>query len=482
MKDKTKAKPEFRMVQPALDASGVVQEIISNASLRCAACRNPKLQKRLREIVSEWKDELKRLRKACTINVSGINKPGIRGDEALREALNVGRYDDDESKSLLVFRYFVGRSAKFGYPKWLKACALEEYARRQKLYDRLLGDAVPKKLRRSVSRDNYARNANATAREDQRAHWNLLLSADNGLRGLPTGIQSLDDKVGGLSGLTFLAGPTAVGKTSLAVDVVARVLADSPDVCVLFIELEINKTQLLTKFLSRESGVTYRAIVSRPWNSDVETKLTGARKRQRKHYARLKVIDRLHATCRGALVVEHIPRLVRQLLKTTRTRRCLVVVDSFDHTIPAQTTEHHSDSIEVLEDQSDSARMRILLDAQRRTRSQAMPDGFPFLVITRTRKTLAGDRVLVLSDVFGSVDLVYDASIVLLMQQYGDPISPGVARVMLDVAKVRDVGATGAVSLNFRHELSKFDIPTIQPVPDPRLPKGQARRQQAGRQ
>ncbi len=83
-----------------------------------------------------------------------------------------------------------------------------------------------------------------------------LHKSDGGLRGVPTGFQSLDDKLSGLqkSDLIILAARPSVGKTSLALDI-ARNAALQHKVPTCIFSLEMSSQQLVDRMLSAESKV-----------------------------------------------------------------------------------------------------------------------------------------------------------------------------------------------------------------------------------
>lgn len=83
-----------------------------------------------------------------------------------------------------------------------------------------------------------------------------LHKSDGGLRGVPTGFKSLDDKLSGLqkSDLVILAARPSVGKTSLALDI-ARNAALQHKVPTCIFSLEMSSQQLVDRMLAAESKV-----------------------------------------------------------------------------------------------------------------------------------------------------------------------------------------------------------------------------------
>lgn len=458
--------PEKRLIPKALGRKGIGEQLISSALTALDSCPDLQVNERSGWIIKSWKNELRALREVCKITNERREQAGVKSRTRLAGKLNEPVETKRIKPSKLLFRYLIARSSRCRCSRHLKQSACREYGRRQPLYDHLLGELVPKRLRFGVGTEKYMRNEADTALGDSVAYWHLLWSADTAPQGLPTNIPSLDAKIGGLAELTLLAAPTAAGKTSLAIELTARVLETSPDVCILFIELEVSKTQIMHKFLSRQSGVPYRTLTTSAAfrDADLKARLQEAQDYlNQKIYPRLRIVDRLSDQHQGAISVDILLQLIQQLLIKTSAARCLVVLDSFDRTVPACATGHSGDRAEaheIMGDASDAARMEILLATQRRTRSAWAPNGFPFLIITRTRKSIAEDRTLTLSDVFGTVDLVYDAHCVLLLQRKPQPKAPGITAVSLDVAKVRDLGQTGVVPLDFHFDITTFTTPT----------------------
>lgn len=471
-KESSSKQPPCVKVHHSLSEHGIAQKLISVATSSDTDHHQVELAQK---IGNGWKKERTGLCQSY-LEATTSQDAALQADAKLSRILNHVPKDNAPSGSRLLFRFIIASSSGCECSSQLEQRAREEYSRRQDLYDRLLGDAVPEALRSDVDRVKFFNNANPTALADDRAHWDLLHSKESVLHGIPTSIPSLDAKIGGLAGLTLLAGPTAVGKTSLAVELIAQILSHSPDVCVLFLELEVSKARIYHKFLSRESAVPQRMLLSPAgWTADIKAKVQAGRERlQQTVYPRLLVLDRLTNSNATILSADNLYFLVKQLIKTTGTERCLVVLDSFDRMTPAITSGFGkngcSETYELLEECSDRTRMDVLLTAQRKLKWLFPPDGFPFLVLTRTRKALADDGRLTLPDVRGSVDIVYDMSLVLLMQIVHSLKAPGISSVILDVAKVRDMGETGVIPFDFHFEYSKFTVPTSQAADASRQP------------
>lgn len=78
---------------------------------------------------------------------------------------------------------------------------------------------------------------------------------------LKTGIRTLDDLLGGLGrgDLCLIGGVTSSGKTSVAIEIAARVAAE-PEATVAFASLEMGAAEIATRMASRASRVPYSAV------------------------------------------------------------------------------------------------------------------------------------------------------------------------------------------------------------------------------
>ncbi|MFW6110072.1 MAG: replicative DNA helicase [Patescibacteria group bacterium] len=83
-----------------------------------------------------------------------------------------------------------------------------------------------------------------------------LYKSQGGMRGVPTGLESLDDKLAGLqdSNLIILAARPSVGKTSLAINIAQHAAVEN-DIPVGIFSLETSKEQLVYRMLSAQADV-----------------------------------------------------------------------------------------------------------------------------------------------------------------------------------------------------------------------------------
>ena len=170
---------------------------------------------------------------------------------------------------------------------------------------------------------------------------------------------------------------------------------------------------------------------------------------------RLRIVDK---KARTPLLLSDVRSMIQALRDETECDVCVVIVDSLDRIVLGERREMDGDCfIAPKLDASDEERLQFLLDRQHWTRNSTTPDGWPLIVITRTRKGSGGQNRLDIDDVFGTVDLTFDARTVLLLQRWGESQEPYATPVRLTAAKVGDGGECGEFQLLFRHTVSSFD-------------------------
>ncbi len=87
------------------------------------------------------------------------------------------------------------------------------------------------------------------------------MKSDQGIVGIPTGLDDLDERLGGLhkSDLVIIAGRPSMGKTSLATNIAyhaaKKILDDNKKSSVAFFSLEMSSEQLSTRILSEQSRI-----------------------------------------------------------------------------------------------------------------------------------------------------------------------------------------------------------------------------------
>lgn len=99
--------------------------------------------------------------------------------------------------------------------------------------------------------------------------------------GLSSGLAELDEATGGFfnGDLTILAARPSVGKSAFAVEIAARLAAKQKQV--LLVSLEMSGKQIAHRFLSRETGISVKAMQSGELSTYQETQLIEAKERLR---------------------------------------------------------------------------------------------------------------------------------------------------------------------------------------------------------
>lgn len=117
----------------------------------------------------------------------------------------------------------------------------------------------------------------------------------------PTGLTYLDPLIGGLRGLTLLAGPTGSGKTSLAVELCISYLRANPKHAVILLELESPKIAIFQKIAAHEMNTPFSELFcAKPEGYTTDSICEQARELLTESVLqRLKVIDVNSETLRG---------------------------------------------------------------------------------------------------------------------------------------------------------------------------------------
>jgi hypothetical protein len=375
-------------------------------------------------------------------------------DKSFDVALS-SNFDLDHYGADAVWRYCVAiREGLEQVSQYLVGRAWQEYLQRADAYDFILGDLVPpdfrKRARGHLAQLDYDRGANATAAADWAVYRQRLRDRRRQhLPGLSTGLPRLDAALGGLRGLTVLAGRAGDGKTALALAMAVAALHTHPDAAVLFYSLDMGKDVLFDRLLCHEAGVGYDLLLRKYRPADVQPALDDAAKRLLEGVLpRLQFIERQRTLAEGGLTTGHLWEHRNQLLRATGADRALVVVDFFGK------IDVGASDLGPLE--QDHRRLGLLTDALELSR-RGSPPGDSYVLISEVRKERSGGDSLCLDDLLGSCRLGYSADAVLLLERDGSAArARDTTPLVLKVEKARDGTTRCRVPLTFDFTRYRF--------------------------
>ncbi len=346
--------------------------------------------------------------------------------------------------------------------------AQRAYMRQPDDYDVLLGDLIPKDFldtaNAELARKAYLENTAPIAADD----WGVFLKmrkvmGQDGLSGLPTGLPKLDEKLGGLRGLTFVGADKGVGKTSLVLGMALAALEAREDLAVLIYSLDMAKTRIYERLFCLESGLNHRTLFGgvelSPQDRAVATE--ASRRLKEDLLPRLRVIERDFSfeerspydtndepakPVRKGLTSYGIQKECRNLMAATEASDVLIVIDLFQKMDPrgeiadSATRDHY--------------RLDLLDQVRKASCDPSRPHGFPIVVISEIRKD-ATKASLDRDDLKGDGRMASDADVVMLMWPAGNATGD-VIPTTLRIDKGREGVIRGDVTLWFDHAHCRF--------------------------
>ncbi len=153
-------------------------------------------------------------------------------------------------------------------------------------------------------------------------HLNELAQSDSDIPGLPTGLRDLDKKINGLNGsdLIIIAARPGMGKTTIALNIVANVAKETRKT-VAFFSLEMSREQLASRLLSCESSVdnnklTTGRLASEDWEKIGVASAALAQTDIRVSDNPTVTVTEMNALCRrldnlGLIVVDYLQLMTR---------------------------------------------------------------------------------------------------------------------------------------------------------------------------
>ena len=389
----------------------------------------------------------------------------IRNLDSLRRPIRASYAPPAEDA---VLRYCLAARAKEEMPATLFDDAQRAYMRQPDDYDVLLGDLIPKDFldtaNAELARKAYLENTAPIAADD----WGVFLKmrkvmGQDGLSGLPTGLPKLDEKLGGLRGLTFVGADKGVGKTSLVLGMALAALEAREDLAVLIYSLDMAKTRIYERLFCLESGLNHRTLFGgvelSPQDRAVATE--ASRRLKEDLLPRLRVIERDFSfeerspydtndkpakPVRKGLTSYGIQKECRNLMAATEASDVLIVIDLFQKMDPrgeiadSATRDHY--------------RLDLLDQVRKASCDPSRPHGFPIVVISEIRKD-ATKASLDRDDLKGDGRMASDADVVMLMWPAGNATGD-VIPTTLRIDKGREGVIRGDVTLWFDHAHCRF--------------------------
>jgi replicative DNA helicase len=232
-------------------------------------------------------------------------------------------------------------------------------------------------------------------------------------------IPELDRMTLGLRGLILLAARPGVGKTALTVQLGIDAVANNPDVGFLFLSLEMPRQAMMTRILSRLSGLDWNKLVlgDKPaggaegvlYTPEQIDALQAARARMEAIGSRVTILDSQNCP---RPTVRTIVREVQRMKRRTNCTRVVVLVDYLQvWPIPAEDERRVRSDL-------DADKYRVGMMKQLR---DDLGDEDALLVISEARKPASGDTWGGdMSDVMGSARGTYTPDAVLLFSEATD--------------------------------------------------------------
>lgn len=326
-------------------------------------------------------------------------------------------------------------------------------------------------------------------------------------------LPTLDKNTLGLRGLTLLAAPPNFGKTALAVQIALDVIKHNPDACALIVSLEMSRFALMTRILSRMSGLNWQTFVQGHPSPGLPEHTWSAEEQAKKHEAyanfralgeRLCILDRDNMTPtvyplqprtnpQPDFTAEAVLRELARLKQSSGCQRAFVLVD-YLQVWPMPANSKTKTDIEA-----DQWRVEQMLQLRSSIDPQALGAGALFVISETNKQSWKGDSDEGLSAIMGSARATYAPDCVMLLRPFSDKeieqgregegdakairdklSQEGKGLAKLAIIKGRDGFTRNTIDLVFYFKLSHFkeaksEAANRAPAPDKTSPSAQLR-------
>ncbi len=273
----------------------------------------------------------------------------------------------------------------------------------------------------------------------------VLQNSDDKFKGVPTGIRSLDEKIGGWqnSDLVIIAARPGMGKTSFVLSVARNAAIDFGKSVALF-SLEMSATQLVHRLFSIESGIDSEKIVKGRLDETEWDQL----------------MEKMQVLYTNKLIIDDTPQLsifdLRAKCRRLKHRYDidLVIVDYL------QLMQGNTD------DKRSGNREQEISQISRSLKALAKDLNIPVIALSQLSRQVeqrGGDKKPMLSDLRESGSIEQDADQVMFiyrpeyykMDTFPDDNSPALNRASIIIEKNRH-GGTCEVKMRFEKRFTKF--------------------------
>jgi hypothetical protein len=307
----------------------------------------------------------------------------------------------------------------------------------------------------------------ATLRDELEPHrQRLAAQAGAGRLGLALeSLPRLEQATGGLRGLMVLAAAPNVGKTALAVQLGLDAVRSNPQVCFLFLSLEMPRSEIITRLLCNLARLEWSRLVLQG-ESSLEpaeaARLAEARETLAELGQRMMILDSENFP---EPTVEGVLARLAELKRLSGSARGLVLVD-YLQVFPLATEVRRHEGIAT---DQDADRWRI--GAMKELRDLS---GDAVLVISEVEKPRTGrEWASAIEDITGSARGIYTPDMVFLLQALGEEEAAaelggnpqearttlrrvGLAFDRLVIAKGRDGVTRTSLDLTFFYRQARF--------------------------